>query len=135
MAIKFISKKDKLKKDNNIDKKNIIDFENSEIKIISTSLCKNNFIFPMKKIKEKSNIDYIGYIKESNMLFIQFMQIKKSSEGIELGFKSEPIGYYYHDVPEEIYNKLLKSKSNVDFFNNNIKHNYEFHLEPIINNY
>lgn len=135
MGINFVSKKDKSKKDNNIDKKNIIDFKDTEIKVIGTSLCKNNFIFPMKKIEEKSNLGYIGYIKESNTLFVQFMQLKKSPEGIELGLKSEPIGYYYHNVSEEVYNKLLKSKSKSNFFNKNIKHNYEFHLEPIINDY
>ena len=129
MNINFISKKKDMTK--KLKEKDIVDFSNNEIKVIGNLVKSNEYIFPMKKIDENSNIAYIGFINQSNTLFIQFKHIKKSVEGIELGVRPEPFGYYYHNVSENLYKKLLESNSKVDFFNKNIKSNYEFHLEPI----
>lgn len=129
MNINFVSKKKDMKK--KIKEKDIVDYTNDKMKVLGNLSRGNEFLFPMKEINDNSNIAYIGYIHQTNTFYIQFKKVRKTVEGIELSIRPELFGYYYHDVPEQIYKKLLESKSKVKFFNENIKKNYEFHLEPI----
>ena len=91
----------------------------------------NKYIFPLMTINEDSNLDCIGYIKEKNILFIQYKEMKKSVEGFELGMRPEPFGYFYHDVHKLVYNNLVKAKNKAKFINEKIKTNYMYHREPI----
>lgn len=91
----------------------------------------NKYIFPLMTINEDSNLDCIGYIKEKNILFIQYKEMKKSVEGFELGMRPEPIGYFYHDVHELVYANLIKSENKTKFIKDHILKNYMFHREPV----
>lgn len=91
----------------------------------------NKDIFPIVTINDGTNLDGIGYIDNKNILFIQYKEMKKSIEGIELGMRPEPIGYFYHNVDKSVYNTLLESKNKVKFIKDYIQKNYMFHREPI----
>lgn len=111
--------------------KNVVDYNPEHEKTLNMRVEGNKYMFPTIIIKENSNVDSIGYIWQNNSLFIQYKTMKKTIEGFELGVRPEPIGYFYHDVPENVYNKLVNAKSKVDFINKYIKQNYMFHREPI----
>ena len=95
----------------------------------------NKYIFPIMRVDEKnSNVAWIGYIKESSQLFIQYKSVVQTPDGYDIGIKEEPIGYFYHDVSEEIYNNLVNSKSKSNYINNVINKNFNFFHREFINN-
>lgn len=125
MKITFMSKK---KKENKI-----ITYEPDKETVLDIMVEPNKYIFPVMKVdEENSNVSWIGYIKESNQLFIQYKTLTKSVDGYDIGIKDEPIGYFYHEVPEEIYNNLVKSKSKSNYINNVINKNFNFFHREII---
>ena len=111
----------------------IITYNPENETILNIKVEPNKYIFPTMRVEEdNSNIAWIGYIKESNQLFIQYKSIRKTPDGYDIGIKEEPIGYFYHDVPEDIYNNLVNSKSKSNYINNVIKKNFTlFHREMI----
>ena len=110
MKITFMSKK---KKENKI-----ITHEPDKETGLDITVEPNKYIFPVMKVdEENSNVSWIGYIKESNQLFIQYKILTKSVDGYDVELKDEPIGYFYHEVPEEIYNNLVKNDFPI-YFNN-----------------
>lgn len=60
---------------------------------------------------ESTNLEWVAYDKDEKQLFIQFR-----SGGL----------YRYFDVPEDIYEKLLKAGSKGRFHNVFIKYNYKY---------
>ena len=119
MKITFMSKK---KKENKI-----ITYNPDKERVLDITVDPNKYIFPVMRVNEEnSNVAWIGYIKESNQLFIQYKTLTKSVDGYDIGIKDEPIGYFYHNVPEEIYNNLVKSKSKSNYINNVINKNFNF---------
>ena len=119
MKITFMSKK---KKENKI-----ITYNPDKETVLDITVEPNKYIFPVMRVNEEnSNVSWIGYIKESNQLFIQYKTLTKSVDGYDIGIKDEPIGYFYHNVPEEIYNNLVKSKSKSNYINNVINKNFNF---------
>lgn len=60
---------------------------------------------------KSSRIEYVEYNDSINMLVIQFVNGGK---------------YKYFSVPEEVYNKLINSKSPGNFFDSFIKGKYNF---------
>lgn len=91
----------------------------------------NKHIFPIMTVNENSNVDGIGYIDDSGILFVQYKSMTKSVEGFELGERPEPFGYFYHDVHKLVYNNLVKAKNKAKFINDHIKTNYMYHREPV----
>lgn len=69
------------------------------------------------KAVKSSNIDKIGYDKESKKLRVQFKGNGKIFE--------------YEDVPNRTYTSLLKSKSIGSFFSSKIKNNFTHTLDPV----
>ena len=119
-------------KDKKILKKNkVVEYNPEEEKALDMYVEMNKYIFPIMTVNENSNVDGIGYIKETGTLFVQYKCMAKSVEGFELGMRPEPIGYFYHDVPKLIYNNLVKAKNKAKFINEKIKKNYMYHREPI----
>ena len=105
----------------------IITYNPDKETVLDVMVDPNKYIFPVMRVNEEnSNVAWIGYIKESNQLFIQYKTLTKSVDGYDVGIKDEPIGYFYHDVPEEIYNNLMKSKSKSNYINNVINKNFNF---------
>ena len=105
----------------------IITYNPDKETVLDVMVDPNKYIFPVMRVNEEnSNVAWIGYIKESNQLFIQYKTLTKSVDGYDVGIKDEPIGYFYHDVPEEIYNNLVKSKSKSNYINNVINKNFNF---------
>lgn len=127
IVFKSMDKKDK----KFLDNKSVVNYNPDEEVALDIKINPNKYIFPIMTINEDSNIDGIGYIKEENMLFVQYKVMKKSVEGFELGMRPEPFGYFYHDVHELVYANLLNAKNKVKFINDHIKNNYMFHREPI----
>lgn len=68
-------------------------------------------IMPKMIEVKSSNIDSVGYDKNSSTLFIQFHD--KST-------------YLYHSVPEFEFKQLLIVDSVGSYFANNIKNNYSY---------
>lgn len=64
----------------------------------------------MIKTPESSNIDAIGYLKESNLLFIR----SKRSGAV----------YAYHGVPVKCFTDLRNAPSKGGFFNQHVKPNF-----------
>ena len=127
MKITFMSKK---KKENKI-----ITYNPDKERVLNITVDPNKYIFPVMRVNEEnSNVAWIGYIKESNQLFIQYKTLTKSVDGYDIGIKDEPIGYFYHNVPEEIYNNLVKSKSKSNYINNVINKNFNFFHREFIDN-
>lgn len=119
-------------KDKKILKKNkVVEYNPEEEKALDMYVEMNKYIFPIMTVNENSNVDGIGYIKETGMLFVQYKCMVKSVEGFELGMRPEPIGYFYHDVHKLVYNNLVKAKNKAKFINEKIKKNYMYHREPI----
>lgn len=130
MKIIFKSKDMKKKK----DKKNIVDYDYENIKVIEGVVAEpNKYIFGMHKIEENSNVAWIGYISETNQLFIQYKEMRKTTDGYDIGMREQHFGYFYHDVPVHIFDYLMHAENKGQYINNFIKKNYEFHLEPIMN--
>jgi len=118
----------------NKNKKNniLVNYDpNTEVVIESKTNFNNYYIFPIKTVKENSNVDSIGYIHQTNTLFIQYKSITKTIEGFELSLRPEPFGYFYHDVDKTVFDKLLKSKNKANYINKYIKTKYIYHKEPI----
>ena len=120
-------------KNNKIVKKNkVVEYNPNEEKVLEDIKVElNKYIFPIIKVDEESNVDGIGYVKETGMLFVQYKCMVKSVEGFELGVRPEPLGYFYHDVHKLVYNNLVKAKNKAKFINEKIKKNYMYHREPI----
>ena len=119
-------------KDKKILKKNkVVEYNPEEETALDMYVEMNKYIFPIMTVNENSNVDGIGYIKETGTLFVQYKCMAKSVEGFELGMRSEPIGYFYHDVHKLVYNNLVKAKNKAKFINEKIKKNYMYHREPI----
>ena len=119
-------------KDKKILKKNkVVEYNPEEEKALDMYVEMNKYIFPIMTVNENSNVDGIGYIKETGTLFVQYKCMAKSVEGFELGMRPEPIGYFYHDVHKLVYNNLVKAKNKAKFINEKIKKNYMYHREPI----
>ena len=119
-------------KDKKILKKNkVVEYNPDEEKALDMYVEMNKYIFPIMTVNENSNVDGIGYIKETGTLFVQYKCMAKSVEGFELGMRPEPIGYFYHDVHKLVYNNLVKAKNKAKFINEKIKKNYMYHREPI----
>ena len=119
-------------KDKKILKKNkVVEYNPEEETALDMYVEMNRHIFPIMTVNENSNVDGIGYIKETGMLFVQYKHMVKSVEGFELGMRPEPFGYFYHDVHKLVYNNLVKSKNKAKFINEYIKKNYMYHREPI----
>lgn len=125
MKIKFMSKKKK-------DSKVVTYNPENEI-TLDVMATPNKYIFPMKKVDEEdSNVAWIGYIEQSQQLFIQYKVMKKTPDGYDIGLRDEPIGYYYHDVPKNIFDNLLIARSKGQYINNIIKKNFPvYHREYI----
>lgn len=127
MKIKFMSKK---KKENKVITYNTE--KEIQLNIIAEP---NKYIFPIMRVDEEdSNVAWIGYIKESRQLFIQYKSVVQTPDGYDIGIKEEPIGYFYHDVSEEIYNNLVNSKSKSNYINNVINKNFNFFHREFIDN-
>jgi len=66
----------------------------------------------MQRVKvNSSNIDSIGYISESSILEVEFLN----------GYI-----YHYYDVKVEVYNSLKNAESHGKFLNTNIKGIYKY---------
>ena len=63
----------------------------------------------MIKVKS-SNLHAVGYNKEESILYIQF---------------KNKITYKYEDVPEMVYNELMKSSSKGSYLYHNIRDKYK----------
>ena len=114
-----------------LNEKNVVEYKfENETPMNMVAEC-NKYIFPIISVNENSNLDSIGYIKEKNILFIQYKEMKKSVEGFELGMRPEQFGYFYHDVHELVYNNLINSKNKTKFIKDYIQKKYMFHREPI----
>lgn len=119
------------KKDNIVNKSKVVEYDLNNETPLDIKVEGNKNIFPIMTINDGTNLDGIGYIDDKNILFIQYKEMKKSVEGIELGMRPEPIGYFYHDVNKSVYNTLIKSNNKVKFIKDYIQKNYMFHREPI----
>ena len=127
-----ITFKSKMKKDKNLKKENeIVNYEPEKETYLDVWVEANKYFIPMMKIKEDSNVAYIGYCNETQSLVVQYKEMKYSVEGFELGLQPEPFGYWYHDVHKLVFNNLVESNSKVDFINTYIKENYMYHREAI----
>jgi hypothetical protein len=119
-------------KDKKVLKKNkVVEYTPEQETALNMYVKMNSFIFPIMTVNEDSNVDGIGYIDDSGILFIQYKCMSKSVEGFELGMRPEPFGYFYHDVHKLVYNNLVKSKNKAKFINDHIKTNYMYHREPV----
>ena len=122
---------DKNKDKKVLNEKNVVEYKPENETPTDILVECNKYIFPLMTIDEDSNLDSIGYIKQNNVLFVQYKEMKKSVEGFELGMRPEPIGYFYHDVHELVYANLIQSKNKAKFIKDHIQKNYMFHREPI----
>jgi hypothetical protein len=119
-------------KDKKLLKKNkVVEYTPEQETALDMYVEMNRFMFPIMTVNENSNVDSIGYIKESGTLFVQYKSMVKSVEGFELGMRPEPFGYFYHDVHKLVYNNLVKAKNKAKFINDHIKKNYMYHREPV----
>ena len=113
----------------------IITYNPDKETILDITVEPNKYIFPIMRVDEEdSNVAWIGYIKESSQLFIQYKSVVQTPDGYDIGIKEEPIGYFYHDVSEEIYNNLVNSKSKSNYINNVINKNFNFFHREFIDN-
>ena len=87
-------------------------------------------IVPLYTI-DQGNMIYAGYIPEDNRMIVQFTEMRKSVEGFELGIYPEPFDYVYDGVEQKVWDKFLKAKNKINFFENNIKGNYFYHREEV----
>ncbi len=87
-------------------------------------------IVPFNIVNE-GNIYEVGYSDNKNALVVHFKTIQKTVEGFELGVRTEPIIYVYHDVDRQLFDDFLNSENKVQFFNDNIKSMYCYHKEEI----
>lgn len=119
-------------KDKKLLKKNkVVEYTPEQETALDMYIEMNSFMFPIMTVNENSNVDSIGYIKETGTLFVQYKSMVKSVEGFELGVRPEPFGYFYHDVHKLVYNNLMKAKNKAKFINDHIKTNYMYHREPV----
>lgn len=114
-----------------LSKNKVVEYNPEEETLLNIQIEPDKHVIPIKTINEDSNVIGIGYVKETGTLYIQYQCMHKSVEGIELGMRPEPFGYFYHDVHKSVYNSLMKSKNKAKFINDNIKTNYIYHRELI----
>ncbi len=125
MTIKFKSK--------SIKEKDAVTYDPEQFQDVGVLTVGNEYIFPMKKVEENSNVAFIGYIGQTETLVIQYKAMKKTPDGYDIGFRTENVGFFYHNVPENVWKNLVKAKSKSNYINKNIKKNYLFHTEQIEN--
>lgn len=88
----------------------------------------NDKIVPLITINQ-GNMIYAGFIPEDNRFIVQFTAMRKSVEGFELGIYPEPFYYVYDGVEQTHWDKFLKSKNKINYFEKHIKGNYFYHRE------
>jgi hypothetical protein len=72
-------------------------------------------VLPMYQVDGSSNIKAIGYVVETNTLFVEFLP----------GRTNHTRTYGFQGVPSELFTQFLKSESKGKFFSANIKGKFD----------